>query len=216
MPASHAAFTVASPGFFAGGVVHVAQPGAAEAQARDRSVALVHDGQDLEALVGQEFRHHEGGRAAVDDDGLALHAHRHRLARDGALARYVAADVVLEGFAGMRQLRPVGRQVLGPAAGAGEQVAGRQPADVAPDRRRRRVEPLDELLDRRGPVFGKQFQQTLAAFVVHHVFVSCAVCYGLRRCKSIHLDTSCLLKRVIKRINGVNHKLFTRKTKFAN
>jgi len=29
--------------FFAGGVIHVAQPGAAEAQVRDRSVALVHD-----------------------------------------------------------------------------------------------------------------------------------------------------------------------------
>jgi hypothetical protein len=54
---------------------------------------------DLQVLVGQELGHHERRRAAVDDDRFAVRAHARRVARDGALARRVALDIVLERFA---------------------------------------------------------------------------------------------------------------------
>jgi hypothetical protein len=101
-----------------------------------------------------------------------------------AMARLAAAaalDIVLERFAGQRELALLLQQVLRSAAGAGEQVACCEPADIAPDRCRGRVEPFDKLLDRRRLILGEQLQQTLAAFVIHHVVSSMSRLFFMRR-----------------------------------
>ncbi|VXA97853.1 hypothetical protein MASSI9I_10178 [Massilia sp. 9I] len=164
-------------------------------------------GEDLQVLIGEELGHHEGGRAAVDDDRFAVGAHAGGMAGDGALARRIALNVVLEGFAGERELARLRQQVLGAAAGAGEQVATSQPTDVATDRRRGCVEPFDKLLDRCRLVLGKQLQQTLAAFVIHHVVSSESRLFWCGVISVVPVGSRYVGKVLSNRYRSVNHKM---------
>ncbi|MNS86366.1 hypothetical protein D3C72_1202680 [compost metagenome] len=113
-------------------------------------------GEDFQPLVDQELDHAVGGGAAIDDDGVAIGAQAAGVAGDGALLCGAAVQVVLKGFARQRKCALFFlRQALGAAAGAHQQATLGQPGDIAPHRRRRGIEPADQLVDARHAMFGE-------------------------------------------------------------
>ena len=113
-------------------------------------------GEDFQAFVDEKFHHAVGGGAAIDDDGVAIAAQAAGMPRDCAFLCGAAVDIVMEGVArqGKRALF-LRRQALGAATGAHQQAALGQPRDIAPHRRRRRIEPADQLVDARHVMLGE-------------------------------------------------------------
>jgi hypothetical protein len=59
-------------------------------------------GENLQLFLDEKLRHHEGGSAAVDDDGFAVIAHRGCITGNGALGGSILLRVVLKGLARQR------------------------------------------------------------------------------------------------------------------
>jgi len=137
-------------------------------------------GEDMQAAIGKEMHHLEGGGAAVDDDGLAILAQLDRRLGDGALFGGVQTFLHRKGarvdadIAGRRD-------GLGPAAHPAQLFLDVQLRDVAPDRRLGGVGQLAQVGHRHdGPFLHGGQNDAMAFGFVHLVLPRRSDCGAIR------------------------------------